>query len=118
MAVGTPSKTTAAKAGAKGAAKVVRSRTARRAARSGAKATWFVGKKVTKRKARKRARRYRDAANTAWSAVSIYGPMAADALGLVERPKPRRRSPAFLAGVAIGAAAGAGGMHLARRNRA
>jgi hypothetical protein len=117
MAVGTPSKTTAAKAGAKGAGKVVRSRTARRAAKSGAKATWFVGKKVARRKARKRARRYRDAGNTAWSAVSIYGPMAAEALGLVERPKPRRRSPAFLAGVAVGAAVGAGGMHLVRRNR-
>jgi len=113
MAVGIPSKTTAAKAGAKGAAKVVRSRTARRAAKRGAKVTWFVGKKVAKRKVRKRARHYRDSARTAWSAVRIYGPMAADALGLVERPKPRRRSPAFLAGIAVGA----GGMHLARRNR-
>jgi hypothetical protein len=113
IAVGIPSKTTAAKAGAKGAAKFVRSRTARRAAKSGAKATWFVGKKVAKRKTRKRARRYREAARTAWSGVSTYGPMAAEALGWVERPKPRRRSPAFLAGIAVGA----GGMHLASRKR-
>ena len=113
MTVGTPSKTTAAKAGVKGAAKVVRSRTARRAAKGGAKATWFVGKKVAKRKARKHARRYRDTARTAWSTVRIYGPMAAEALGWVERPEPRRRSPAFLAGIAVGA----GAMHLARRNR-
>lgn len=113
MAVGIASKTTAAKAGAKGATKVVRSRTARRAAKRGAKVTWFVGKKVAKRKARKRARHYRDSARTAWSAVRIYGPMAADAFGLVERPEPRRRSPAFLAGIAVGA----GGMHLAHRNR-
>jgi hypothetical protein len=114
MAVGIPGKTTAAKAGAKGVTKVVRSRTGRRAAKRGAKVTWFVGKKVAKRRAKKRARRYRDTARTAWSAVRIYGPMAADALGLVERSKPRRQSPAFLAGVAVGA----GGMHLARRNRA
>jgi hypothetical protein len=113
MAVGMPSKTTAAKAGAKGATKVVRSRTARRAAKTGAKSTWFVGKKVAKRKARKHACRYSDAARTAWSAARIYGPMAAEALGWVERPKPRRRSPAFLAGIAVGA----GVMHLAGRNR-
>jgi aryl-alcohol dehydrogenase-like predicted oxidoreductase len=108
-----PSKTTAAKVGAKGATKVVRSRTARRAAKTGARATWFVGKKVAKRKAKKHARRYRDAAGTAWSTARVYGPMAAEALGWVERPKPRRRSPAFLAGIAVGA----GAMHLASRNR-
>ena len=113
MTVGIPSKTTAAKAGVKGAAKVVRSRTARRAAKGGAKATWFVGKKVAKRKTKKHARRYGDAARTAWSTMGIYGPMAAEALGWVERPKPRRRSPAFLAGVAVGA----GGMYLAGRKR-
>ncbi len=114
MAVGIPSKTTAAKAGAKGAMKVVRSRTARRAAKGGAKATWFVGKKVAKRKARKQTRHYRDAAHSAWSAVRIYAPMAVEALGLVERPTPRRQSPAFLAGIAVGA----GAMHLAARKRA
>jgi hypothetical protein len=108
-----PTKMTAAKAGAKGATKVARSRTARRAAKTGAKATWFVGKKVAKRKAKKRARRYGDAARTAWSTANIYGPIAAEALGWVERPKPRRRSSAFLAGVAVGA----GGMYLAARKR-
>lgn len=113
MTVGMPSKTTAAKAGGKGAIKVARNRPARRAAKPAAKATWFVGKKVAKRKARKRARRGRDAARTAWSGVRIYGPMAVEALGLVERPKPRRRSPAFLAGIAVGA----GAMHLAGRKR-
>ena len=49
MKVGMPSKTTAAKAGAKGATKVARNRTARRAAKPPATATWFVGKKVSKR---------------------------------------------------------------------
>ena len=111
--MGTPSKTTAAKAGAKGATKVARNRTARRAARPAAKATWFVGKKVAKRKAKQRVRRHHDAAATAWSLALIYGPIAAEALGLVEQPKPRRRFPAFLAGIAVGA----GVMHLAGRNR-
>jgi hypothetical protein len=113
MTAGTPSKKTVAKAGAKGATKVVRSPTARRAAKTGVKATWFVGKKVARRKARKHARRYGDAARTAWSAARIYGPMAAEALGWIERPKPRRRSLAFVAGIAVGA----GGMHIAGRKR-
>ena len=47
-----PNKTTTTKAGAKGATKVARNRTARRAAKPAAKATWFVGKRVAKRKAR------------------------------------------------------------------
>ena len=113
MTVGLPSKTTAAKAGAKGATKVARNPTARRAAKPAAKATWFVGKKVAKRKAKKHARRYGDAARTAWSAALIYGPMAAEVLGVVELHKPRRRFPAFLAGIAVGA----GLMYLARRSR-
>jgi hypothetical protein len=113
MTVGMPSKTTAAKAGAKGATKVARNPTARRAAKPAAKATWFVGKKVAKRKAKKHARRYGDAARTAWSAALIYGPMAAEVLGVVEPHKPRRRFPAFLAGIAVGA----GLMYLARRSR-
>jgi hypothetical protein len=113
MTVGMPSKTTAAKAGAKGATKVARNRTARRVAKPPAKATWFVAKKVAKRKAKKHARRYGDAARTAWTAAAIYGPMAGEALGLVEQPKPRTRFPAFLAGIAVGA----GVMYLAGRNR-
>ena len=97
-----PSKTTATKAGANGGTKVARNRAARRAVKPAAKATWFVGKKVAKRKARKHARRYGDAARTAWSAALIYGPMAAEVLGVVEPPKPRRRFPAFVAGMAVG----------------
>jgi hypothetical protein len=111
--MGLPSKMTAAKAGAKGATKVARNPTARQAAKPAAKATWFVAKKVAKRKARRHARRYGDAARTAWSIALIYGPMAVEALGLVEQPKPRRRLPAFLAGIAMGA----GLMYLAGRNR-
>ena len=109
MTGGMPSKTTATKARANGATKGARNRTARRAA----KAIWFVGKQVAKRKARKHARRYGDAARTAWSAALIYGPMAAEVLGVVEQPKPRRRFPAFLAGIAVGG----GLMYLAGRDR-
>jgi hypothetical protein len=113
MTAGTPSKTAATKAGAKGATRVAGSPTARQAAKPAAKATWFVGKKVAKRKATEHARRYGDAARTARSIALIYGPMAAEVLGVVEQPKPRRRFPAFLAGVAMGA----GLMHLAGRDR-
>jgi len=113
MTRGMPSKTTAAKAGAKGVTKVARNPTARQAAKPAAKATWFVAKKVAKHKASEYARHYGDAAHTAWSIALIYGPMAAEALGLVEQPKPRRRLPAFLAGIAMGA----GLMYLAGRNR-
>ena len=113
MTAGTPSKTAAAKAGAKGATKVAANPTARQAAKPGAKATWFVGKKVAKRRAIEHARRYGDAARTARSIALIYGPMAAEVLGVVEQPKPRRRFPAFLAGVAIGG----GLMYLAGRDR-
>ena len=113
MTAGTPSKTAAAKAGAKGATKVAAKPTARQAAKPAAKATWFVAKTVAKRKAREYTRRYGDAARTGWSIALIYGPMAAEVLGVVEQPKPRRRFPAFLAGVAIGG----GLMYLAGRDR-
>jgi hypothetical protein len=113
MTGGMPSKTTAAKAGAKGGIKVARNRTARRAAKPAVKATWFVGKKVVKRKARTHGRRYGEAARTARSAALIYGPMAAEVFGMVEQPKPRRRFPAFLTGLALGG----GLMYLARRDR-
>jgi hypothetical protein len=113
MTAGMPSKTAAAKAGAKGATKVIRNRTARRTAKPAARATWFVGKRVAKRKVSKQARRYGEAARTAWAIALIYGPMAAEVLGVVERPKPRRRLPAFLAGIAVGA----GLMYLAGRDR-
>jgi hypothetical protein len=108
-----PSNTTAAKTGANGATKGARHGAARRAAKPAAKVTWFVGKKVAKRKARKHVRRYGDAARTAWSAALIYGPMAADVLGMVEQPTHRRRFPAFLAGIAVGG----GLMYLAGRDR-
>ena len=83
------------------------------AAKTTAKGIWFLGKKVAKRKAKKRARDYGDAARAAWLGVTICGPMAAEALGLLEQPKRPSRFPAFLAGTV----AGAGAMFLAGRNR-
>ena len=108
-----PSKTTGAKTGDTGGTKGARPRPARRAAQAAGKATWFVGRKVAKRKARKHARRYGEIARTAWSAALIYGPMAAEVLGVVEQPKRRRRFPAFVAGIAVGG----GLMYLAGRGR-
>ena len=114
MSAGKPNKTTAAKAGAKGATKAGGKRTARRVVKPAAKVTWFVGKKIAKRKASKHARRYGDAARTAWSAALIYGPMAGEVLGITEPPRPRRAFPTFLAGIVIGAGAA---VLLAGRNR-
>jgi len=45
------------------------------------------------------------AAQTVGSFAVIYGPMFAEVFGLIEAPKPRRRAPVFVAGVAIGAGA-------------
>ncbi len=52
-------------------------------------------------------------ARTAASAAVIYGPIAAEALGLVKLPKPKPRLPAFAAGVVIGA----GAVYYVDRNR-
>jgi hypothetical protein len=41
----------------------------------------------------------------AGSIVVIYGPMAAEVLGLADAPKPKRRAPAFVAGAVTGAGA-------------
>jgi len=101
--VGVPSQTREAKAGARSATKVVPLRRVRRAAKPATRATWFVGKKVVKRKAKRHARRYGGALRTAGLATLIYVPMAAEVLGVVEPPKPRRQAPAFLAGMALGA---------------
>ena len=73
------------------------------------RATMRVGaptaKVVVKRQARERMERIGAAARTVGSIVVIYGPIAAEALGLVEAPKPKRRAPAFAAGAVCGVAA-------------
>jgi hypothetical protein len=103
------SKKTKAKMGARGAKAVARRPTLRRAAtRAGAptaKVGWRVGKVAAKRKVGGHAQRVGTAGKTAGSIALIYGPIAAEVLGLVDAPKPKRRAPVFAAGVATGAAA-------------
>jgi len=73
------------------------------------RATMRVGvptaKVVVKRGMLDRMERIGPAARTAGSIIVIYGPMAAEALGLVEAPKPKRRAPAFAAGAMTGGVA-------------
>ena len=90
-----------------------------KAAKPPAKIGWRVGKIVVARQARGRVGKARDrmgkargqverlgaAGRTAGSLILVYGPMAAEVFGLVEKPKPKSRTPAFAAGVGVGAAA-------------
>ena len=73
------------------------------------RATMRVGaptaKVVVKRQVRDQMERIGAGARTAGSIIAIYGPTAAEALGLVEAPKPKRRAPAFAAGALTGVAA-------------
>jgi hypothetical protein len=110
MELGTkPSKKTAARLGVRGAMAMARHPTLRRASvRAGApaaKAGWRVGKVVAKRKLRGQIDRIGTAGRTVGEIWVLYGPIAAEALGLVEPPKPKRRAPVFAAGAATGAAA-------------
>ena len=83
-----------------------------RAAKPAAKLGWRVGRIVVRRKARARIERVGAASRTVATFAVIYGPMAAEVFGLVEAPKPKRRAPAFAAGVMIGA----GAMYVIRRD--
>jgi len=104
-----PSTTTTARLGAKGAVGMARHPTLRRAtvraATPPAKLGWRVGKVVAKRKIRAQAERVGATVETVGALVAIYGPMAVEVFGRVEAPKPKRRAPAFAAGVAVGAGA-------------
>lgn len=110
------SKTTKARLGAKGAVALARHPTLRwvtvRAGVPTAKLGLGVGKIVAKRKARGQVVRLVCAGRTVGELAIIYGPMAAEVFGLVEAPKPKRRTPAFAAGVVIGA----GGLYLLTRD--
>lgn len=103
------SKKTKAKMGARGVAAVARRPTLRRATAGAgaptAKLGWRAGKIVAKRKVAGPVQRVGGAGKTAGSIALIYGPMAAEVLGLVDAPKPKRRAPVFAAGVVIGAGA-------------
>jgi hypothetical protein len=83
------------------------------AVRPAVKLGWRIGEFVVRRRARVRIERFREVGKTAASIAVIYGPIAAEVLGLVEPPKPKRRAPAFAAGVVIGA----GAMYVVARDR-
>jgi hypothetical protein len=95
--------------GAKGAVAMARHpklrRATVRAAKPPAKLGWRVGKFIVKRKARARAQQLGETGATAASLALLYGKMVGDVFGLIDTPRPRRRGPAFVAGVAIGAGA-------------
>jgi len=98
-----PSNATKLRVSAKGAVAIARNPVLRR----------LVARIVITRKARGRIERFVDVGKTAGEIVVIYGPMAAEVLGLVEPPKPKRRAPAFAALIVIGA----GAVYVLNRNR-
>src|SRR5262249_53370828 len=63
-------------------------------------------KVLARRQARNRLEPIGAAARKAGSMVVVYGPVAADALGLVEAPKRKRRAPTFLAAATAASRAG------------
>ena len=60
---------------------------------------------IAKRRARRRIGAIGDTARTYGELLVHYGPSAAQELGLVSAPKPRRTAPRVAAGVVIGASA-------------
>jgi hypothetical protein len=96
-APGTPSKKKVAVKSANVAAK--RPRPTRR----GVKIVFMVAKPIAKFHVRKQMQRVAVATDTIADLVSIYGPIAALALGLAEPPKRRRVVPPAVAGALIGA---------------
>jgi len=104
-----PSKTAKAGIGGATAVAMIRHPTLRRTTVRGgkpaAKAGWRVGKIVVRRRARSRIERLGAKSKTVASFVVIYGSIAAEVFGLVEAPMPKRRAPAFLAGIAVGSGA-------------
>jgi hypothetical protein len=93
---------TKARVAVKGATVVARNPALRRAAvRAGAP----PAKIVARRTVRSHLARVGSAGKTVGSLVVIYGPIAAEALGLIDTPKPTRRAPAFAAGAVTGALA-------------
>jgi hypothetical protein len=90
-----PGNATKLRIGAKGALAIARHPALRR----------LVGRVIVRRKTRGQIERLVTAGRTVGEIVVIYGPMTAEVLGLVEPPKPKRRAPAFVAGVVVGAGA-------------
>lgn len=64
-----------------------------------------TGAPVAKRQARKRFESFGETARTVAEDLVTYGPSAAQELGLVDAPKPKRTAPRVAVGVVIGAGA-------------
>ncbi len=64
-----------------------------------------VAKPIARRKVRQRVQRAGDTARVIGETLAVYGPQAAQELGLVEPPKEKRTAPRVAAGVVIGAGA-------------
>ncbi|HZU40977.1 MAG TPA: hypothetical protein VE992_07985 [Solirubrobacteraceae bacterium] len=60
---------------------------------------------LAKRRARRRIERLGEAARELGETLVTYGPQAAQELGLVETPKPKRTAPRVAAGAVLGAGA-------------
>jgi len=103
------STTTKAKVGGKAAKAAIKNPGVLRAGSKGAKPVAKLGIKVgapvAKRRVKRRAVRFGDAARDFSETLVTYGPQAAQELGLVEAPKPKRSLPRILIGVLIGAGA-------------
>ena len=103
------STTTKAKVGGKAAKTVVKhpgllkvgAKTTAPLAMFGAKA----GAKIAKRRSRRRIERLGAAARDFGETLVTYGPQAAQELGLVETPRPKRTAPRVAAGAVLGAGA-------------
>jgi hypothetical protein len=64
-----------------------------------------LGKTIAKRKASRRLEDVGKTARAVGETIAVYGPEAAQLLGWVEPPKPKRTAPRVLAGIVIGATA-------------
>jgi hypothetical protein len=107
MEVATMRTRTKAKIGGTSAKALVESPALRKASAMVAPPAAKAGLRIGRRRARKRAlvqaERLQEVARSAGDALTTYGPQAAEALGLIEPPKPRR-TPVFAAGAVLGAA--------------
>jgi hypothetical protein len=70
-----------------------------------AKGGMRLGKTIAKRKASRRIEDVSKTARAVGETIAIYGPEAAQLLGWVEPPKPKRTAPRVLVGIVIGATA-------------
>ncbi len=78
---------------------------AAKAANPAAKISSAPGKALAKRRARRRTVQVGQTARTVGEVLLIQAPQAAQELGLIERPAPKRTAPRVVAGLMIGAGA-------------